>query len=326
LQSIMPSHSNSQDSNMGAGPSTEAPAEAWASPRIAPALLAHLSTEFTLEGQMSPHTIATTLAQFPNLDSNVLRGICKGLCKTLEYHAASHVEQTGALQDQIQMLESTLHNRTNDHETLTKTLQEHIEILEQQLDRTIHPSPDDTPEGFSLNNGRYPMLYITVVPWEMWPAYWIRETSDSKVLSRYRGQSTNEDPWVFEVYTQPLLEPEHPITAIPSWYRHLALGPSAGFAMLAEATAAAGHPGLPAEVLRWQHLDELLQGTHAKLESLEGDVLALQSNMGLCESHLIGAQAHQHIPSLENVGKSGTHQYYTILRNTKKDMRQGCLI
>jgi hypothetical protein len=199
---------------------------------------------------MSPCTVATTLAQFPNLDSNVLRGICKGLCETLKYHAASHVEQTGALQNQIQTLESTLHDHTNDHEALAETLQERVEILEQQLDRATHPSPNDAPKGFSLNDSQYPMLYITVTPREMQPAYWIQETSDGKVLCRYRGQPANEDPWVFEVYAQLLLEPEHPITAIPSWYQHLALGLSTGFTMLAEATAATGHPGLLAEVLR----------------------------------------------------------------------------
>jgi hypothetical protein len=125
---------------------------------------------------------------------------------------------------------------------------------------------------------------------------------------------------------QLLLELEYPITAIPSWYRHLALGLSAGFAMLAEATAAAGHPGLLVEVLRWQHLDEQLQGTCAKLKALEGNVLALQSNMGLCKSHLIGAQAHQHVSTLENVGKSGTRQYYATLRTAKKGTKQGCFI
>jgi hypothetical protein len=62
--------------------------------------------------------------------------------------------------------------------------------------------------------------------------------------------------------------------------------------MLAEATAAAGHPGLLAEVLCWCRLDELLQGTCAKLESLEGDILALQCNMGLCKLRLVGTQAH----------------------------------
>jgi hypothetical protein len=152
---------------MGAGPSTEAPTETRASLQVAPALLSCLSTEFALEGQMSPHTVATTLAQFPNLDSNVLRGICKGLCQTLESHVANHVEQTGALQDQIQTLESTLQDRTNDHKTLAKTLQERIKTLEQQLDRAIHPSPDDAPEGFRLNGDWYPMLYITVAPREM---------------------------------------------------------------------------------------------------------------------------------------------------------------
>jgi hypothetical protein len=167
------------------------------------------------------------------------------------------------------------------------------------------------------------MLYITVMPNEMQPAHWIQECSDGKVLGRYRGQPVHEDLWVFEVFAQPLLDPEHPITAIPSWYRHLALGPSAGFAMLAKATATTGHPGLLAEVLRWHRLDELLQGTCAKLESLEGDVLTLQCNMGLCESRLVGTQAHQHVPTLENVGKLGTRAYYASL---KKNTRQGCLV
>jgi hypothetical protein len=311
---------------MGVSPSAEAPTETQASLRVAPALLSRLSTEFTLEGQMSPCTVATTLAQFPNLDSNVLRGICKGLCQTLEFRAADHVEQTGALQDRIQTLESTLQDCTNDHETLTKTLQEHIEILEQQLNCAIHPSPDDAPKGFSINDGWYPMLYITVAPREMCPIHWIQETSDGKVLGRYQGQPASEDPWVFEVYTQPLLEPEHPITAIPSWYRHLALGLSAGFAMLAKATAATGHLGLLAEVLRWRHLDEQLQGTCAKLEALEGDILMLQSNMGLCKSRLVGAQAYQHVPSLENVSKSGARHYYTTLRTAKKGTKQGCFV
>jgi hypothetical protein len=96
--------------------------------------------------------------------------------------------------------------------------------------------------------------------------------------------------------------------------------------MLAEATVAAGHLGLLAEVLCWQHLDEQLQGTHAKLEALEGDVLALQSNMGLCKSRLIGTQAHQHVSTLENVGKSGACQYYATLRTIKKGMKQGCFV
>jgi hypothetical protein len=167
------------------------------------------------------------------------------------------------------------------------------------------------------------MLYITVAPQEMRLVYWIQETSDGKVLGRYQGQPVNEDLWVFEVYAQPLLELEYPITAIPSWYRHLALGPSTGFAMLAEATAATGHPGLLAEVLRWQHLDEQLQGTHAKLKALKGNVLALQSNMGLCKSRLVSAQAHQHVLTLENVGKLGARQYYTTLRTAKKGTKQG---
>jgi hypothetical protein len=138
----MLSCSNSQDSNLGAGPSTKP----------------------ILEAQMSPHTVAATLANFPNLDTNILRGICKGLCETLETCTADHVASTEALQGQVQTLEDTLQDCTNDHKTLAETLQECVEILERQLNCTTHPSPDNVPEGFKVNNGLYPMLYITVVP------------------------------------------------------------------------------------------------------------------------------------------------------------------
>jgi hypothetical protein len=174
----MLSHSNSQDSNLGAGPLSEP----------------------ILEAQMSPCTVTTTLANFPNLDANILRGICKGLCKTLETCAADHASSTEALQGQVQALEDTLQDCTNNHETLAETLQECVEILEQQLDHTTHPSPNNVLEGFMANNGLYPMLYITVMPNEMCPAYWIQECSDGKVLGRYWGQPATEDLWVFKVY------------------------------------------------------------------------------------------------------------------------------
>jgi hypothetical protein len=214
----------------------------------------------------------------------------------------------------------------NDHNALSEALQECIKILEQQLNCVTHPSPNNVPEGFKVNDGLYPMLYITIAANEIQPAYWIQECSDGKILGRYQGQPANKDPWVFKVYAQLLLEPEHPITAIPSWYRHLALGPSAGFAMLVEAMSATGHPGLLAELLHWQHLDNLLQGTRAKVKSLKGDILVLQCNMGLCELCLVSAQAHKHVPTLKNIGKSGACQYYNSLKQAKKGMRQGCLV
>jgi hypothetical protein len=192
----MPSCSNLQDSNLGASPLTEP----------------------ILETRMSPCTVATTLANFANLDTNVLQGICKGLCETLETHAADHAAQTGALQECVQTLEGTLKTHANNCNALSKALQECVKVLEQQLDHAAHPSPNNVLEGFKTNNGLYPMLYITVVPNEMQPTYWIQECSDSKVLGRYQGQPANKDPWVFEVYVQLLLDLEHPITAIPSWY------------------------------------------------------------------------------------------------------------
>jgi hypothetical protein len=120
-----------------------------------------------LETQMSPHTIATTLANFPNLNTNVLQGICKGLCKTFETCTADHAAHTRALQEHVQMLEGTLQTHANDHNALNKALQGCVEVLEQQLDCVTHPSPNNIPKGFKVNDGLYPMLYITVVANEM---------------------------------------------------------------------------------------------------------------------------------------------------------------
>jgi hypothetical protein len=154
----MPSRANSQDSNMGAEPPTV---------NIAP------------NARMSPCTIASTLNNHPNLDSNILWARGTGLCNTLEARG----EQTQA---QVQIYE------------------ERIKGLEMQLDRARHPHADDAPDGFKPNDNKYPMLYITTTPNEMCPTYWIRECMDSKVLGRYHGQPLDEDPWVFDVYAQPL--------------------------------------------------------------------------------------------------------------------------
>jgi hypothetical protein len=168
----MPSRANSQDSDMGAGPSA------------GPLFATNSSEDAALETRMSPRTVASTLANFPNLDANILRGICKGLCDTLNTHAVDYVMHTAALQERVQTLEADLHACTDDHTTLAKTLQEHAETLEQQLNRTTHPHINDPPEGFKVNED-YPMLYITVTANEMRPAHWIQECSDGKVLSRY---------------------------------------------------------------------------------------------------------------------------------------------
>jgi hypothetical protein len=61
-----------------------------------------------LETRMSPYTVTTTLANFPNLDANILWGICKGLCETLETRTTNHAAHTRALQEHVQMLEGTL--------------------------------------------------------------------------------------------------------------------------------------------------------------------------------------------------------------------------
>jgi hypothetical protein len=197
-----------------------------------------------------------------------------------------------------------------------------------QLDHARHPHVDDAPEGFKPNNDKYPMLYITTTPNEMHPTYWIQECMDGKVLSRYCGQPLGEDPWVFNVYAQPLVNASSPITALPSWYCHMALNSSSGFATLLDTTASADHLGLYAEVLWWRRFDEALCATHGKLDALQGDILSLQVNMGLCKGCLIQAQAHTHVVHIEALGKSSAHSYFTTLKGCKAEgsSKQGCFV
>jgi hypothetical protein len=163
------------------------------------------------------------------------------------------------------------------------------------------------------------MLYITTTPNEMCPVYWIRECTDGKVLGRYCSQPLGEDPWVFNVYAQPLIDASSPITALPSWYHHMVLNSSSGFTTLLDTTTSADHPGLYAEVLRWCRFDEALRATCRKLDALQGDILSLQVDIGLCEGCLVQAQAHTHVAHIEALAKSSAHSYFATLKGCKAE-------
>ena len=59
------------------------------------------------------------------------------------------------------------------------------------------------PEGYSINNDKYPNLFIHADDGSLRIAHWIKELEDGHVLSYYLGQPTCEDPWVFKVYATP---------------------------------------------------------------------------------------------------------------------------
>jgi hypothetical protein len=235
----------------------------------------------------------STLDAFPHMDPHVLRGLATGLCKTLEARSLAKAAQDLAHEEQIRGLQT-------------------------QLEDARNPNRGEAPEGFKRNDEKYPMLWIHVSANDMRPVYWIQECADGKVLGRYRGQPLEEDHWVFEVYAQPATDQAGPITSLPSWYRHMALNSSSGFTTLLDATAEADHPGLYAETLRWRRLDEALRGAQARVNSLEADILSIQTDMGLCEGRLVQAQAHTHVAHLEAVGKASARAHFTALKAGKQ--------
>jgi hypothetical protein len=239
---------------------------------------------------MSPHTVRTTLEAYPNISRPILWGIAQGLCETLETRL------------EVEKKREAVRIGTE------LALHEHIEELEGRLDVAQQESRQfAAPSGYSVNNDKYPNLFIHVDDGSLRVAHWIKELEDGRILGYYLGQPTCEDPWVFKVYAQPwrAQEGQH-ITALPAWFCHLLLGPPTGYTLLCDAVQAAGHPGLYAKLVRMRNLSDALEGAKAKLNALEGDILSIQCDMGLCEGRLVQAQAHHHVSHLENAGNNVT--------------------
>jgi hypothetical protein len=55
-----------------------------------------------------------------------------------------------------------------------------------------------------------------------------------------------------------------------------------------------------------RNLSNALSGVKAKLATLEGNILSIQCDMGLCEDYLVQAQVHHHVSHLENAGHNVT--------------------
>jgi hypothetical protein len=194
--------------------------------------------------QMSPRTVRTTLEAYPNISRPILRGIAQGLCETLETRLEVEKEREAV--------------RIGTERALHK----HIEELEKRLDVAQQESQQfAAPPGYSVNNDKYPNLFIHVDNGSLCVAHWIKELEDGRILGYYLGQPTCEDPWVFEVYAQPwrAQEGQH-VSTLPAWFRHLLLGPPMGYTLLCDAAQAAGHPGLYAEIVHMCNLSDALKG------------------------------------------------------------------
>ena len=152
--------------------------------------------------QMSPRTVRTTLNTYSSISKPILWGIAQGLAETLE----------------VQMEQEKEHKAVRVRTKLM--LHECIEELEQRLEVAQQESRQfASPPGYSVNNDKYPNLFIHADNSSLRVAHWIKELKDGHVLRYYLGQPTCEDPWVFEIYAQPWHAQEGQcITALPAWF------------------------------------------------------------------------------------------------------------
>ena len=107
----------------------------------------------SLEPPMSPSTVATTLAAHPDLNTNILRAITKGLLATIARRDAQENIEIHRLKEQI----AGLHN--------------HVEHYENIFEHT--------PDRYIENNRRVPHFFIPLGDGVFKPAKWIKKLEDS---------------------------------------------------------------------------------------------------------------------------------------------------
>ena len=105
------------------------------------------------EPPMSPNTVATTLAAYPDLNADILRAITKGLLATIARHDAHENIEIRCLKEQI----AGLHDRV-----------EHYENIFERA-----------PDGYIENDRRVPHFFIPLGDGVFKPAKWIKKLEDS---------------------------------------------------------------------------------------------------------------------------------------------------
>ena len=116
----------------------------------------------SLEPPMSPGTVATTLAAYPDLNADILQAIAKGLLTTITRHDAQEASEICCLKEQV------------------RGLHDHVEHYENIFERA--------PDGYIKNNGRVPHFYIPLGDGVFRPAKWIKKLEDGRVAGFHEQQ------------------------------------------------------------------------------------------------------------------------------------------
>ena len=101
---------------------------------------------------MSPSTVATTLAVHPDLNTDILRAITKGLLTTIARCNAQENIEIHRLKEQI----TGLHDRVEHYENIFEC----------------------APNGYIKNDGQVPHFFIPLGDRVFKPAKWIKKLED----------------------------------------------------------------------------------------------------------------------------------------------------
>jgi hypothetical protein len=203
---------------------------------------------------MSPSTIATTLAAYPDLNADILRAITKGFLATIAQCDAQEASKICRLNEQIH------------------GLHDHVEHYKNIFERAL--------DGYIENDGRVPHFYIPLGNGVVKPAKWIKKLVDGKVAGFHEQQGPNESPYIINLYAQADTVghgEENPIELLPAWFRALLIGPSSDFVHLQRDIGDLDDWGLTREIAHFCELDQEAAELAARVNVLHEELDATRN-------------------------------------------------
>jgi hypothetical protein len=132
-------------------------------------------------------------------------------------------------------------------------------------------------------------------------AKWIRLNDNGTISGYLSTQGPNEQPYIINLYVSPDYSIDSPITALPTWFRHLLTRPGGNFHLLQNMVAKTDNWGLAREITCYRQIDDDITHLVVKVEEYQWDLEAAQANLTSCESHLMSAHTAEHVKMLHNV-------------------------
>jgi hypothetical protein len=193
----------------------------------------------------SPGSIGNVLAAYPQLDTNILRGMVESLVQTCRLRESNWNSDITNARIQIGSLQNQL-------EKYTETL-------------------DIAPEGYEYNY-RLPNFTIPAPGGYYHCAAFIKRLGNGQVAGLSCEDTARSEPHIINVYAAPIFDQDKPIEDLPPWFRHLIIGPSTQFHMLEEEAAKEDNWGLLADITRCRGYDDQMSSIQVKIDALRADM------------------------------------------------------